>query len=204
MMKQLRCMPFNRLWVLIVIAACFIGCQSEYQQYVDQELATGITQDSLFLDMRIGQTRKDFYSICWDLNKQGLISEGTGNTTARYITDRDSSGVSTPASKDILFYGIFDEDDIMRGMEMTYSYVTWAPWNEEKQADQLLLNLRDEYLINYPGNDFIEIDIKASESPALVKIDGNRQILMYVKNKKDVAVKIEDLHFKLNDQWEKD
>lgn len=204
MMKQLKCLPFNRLGILIVVAVSLIGCQSEYQQYVDQELATGITQDSLFLGMRIGQTRKDFYTICWDLNKQRLISEGTGNRTARYITDRDSSGVSTPESKDILFYGIFDDEDVMRGMDMTYSYVSWAPWNEARQADQLLLDLRDEYLIHYPGNDFIEIDIKASESPALVKIDGNRQILMYTKNEKDVVVKIEDLHYKLNDQWEKD
>jgi len=197
-------MPIKGLWCLIFVAVSLMGCQSEYQQYVDQELAAGITQDSLFLGMRIGQTRKDFFSICWDLNKQKLISEGTGNRTARYITDRDTSGLSTPVSKDILFYGIFDEDDVMRGMDMTYSYVTWAPWNDDKQADQLLLDLRDEYLIHYPGNDFIEIDIKASDSPALVKIDGNRQILMYTKNEKDVVVKIEDLHYKIKDQWEKE
>ena len=148
--------------------------------------------------MRMGQTRQEFYDRCWELNRQQLISEGTGNTTARFYTDRDSLGNMTDASKDMLFYGMFDEDQIMRGMDMSYSYVAWAPWNRGKQSDSLLLALKEEYLRGYPGNDFIEIDIKASEVPALVKIDGNRQILMYVKNDKDVVVKIEDLHHKLN------
>jgi hypothetical protein len=179
-------------------------CKSEYQQYVDQELADGVIQDSLIFGMRMGQTKKEFFTICWELNRQKLISQGTGNKTARHITDRDTSGNSTVQSKDMLFYGIFDDNDIMRGMEMTYSYVAWAPWNRDKQSDSLLLNLRDEYLQGYPGNDFIEIDVEGVDHPALVKIDGNRQILMYVKDDKHVSVKIEDLNYKLNDQWKKE
>ena len=92
----------------------------------------------------------------------------------------------------------------MRGMEMTYSFIAWAPWNENKQSDSLLVHLRDIYLQDYPGNEFIEIDIDAIDAPAFVKIDGNRQILMYPKNHKDVMVRIEDLHYKLNEQWKKE
>jgi hypothetical protein len=197
-------MNINRFVFFLVVGISFTACQSEYQQYVDQELASGVTNDSLILGMRMGQTRKQFYSDCWELNRQKLINQGTGNQTARFVTDRDSLGNTTPQSKDLLFYGIFDKDDIMRGMDMTYSYLAWAPWNEDMQSDQLLGHLRDLYLQDYPGNDFIEIDIKESEVPALVKIDGNRQILMYIKGKKDVVVKIEDLQYKLNEQWKKD
>lgn len=204
MMEKLRCMRINRFWLLLLAVAGLAGCKSEYQQYVDEELGSGITQDSLIFGMRMGQTKKEFFTDCWELNRQKLISQGTGNTTARYITDRDSSGNKTLASKDLLFYGIFDENDIMRGMEMTYSYLAWAPWNRDKQSDSLLLHLRDEYLRGYPGNDFIEIEVKDLKSPALVKIDGNRQILMYPKNNKDVVVKIEDLHYKLKEQWKKE
>lgn len=199
-MEQSSCMSkINQLLCLLFIAASVVSCKSEYQQYVDQELATGITNDSLIFGMRMGQTKKEFFGICWDLNKQQIISQGNGGANARFYTDRDSLGNTTPISKDMLFYGIFDEEDIMRGMRMTYAYVAWAPWNRALQADSLMLNLRDEYLRGYPGNDFIEIDIKASEHPALVKIDGNRQILIYTKNDKDVAVKIEDLHHKYPD-----
>jgi hypothetical protein len=188
-------------WLLLLLLATgLMGCKSDYQQYVDREMASGTTQDSLIFGMRIGQTKKDFYAICWDLNKQQIIREGTGNRTARYIADQDSTGSSLEA-KDMLFYGIFDDNDTMRGMEMTYSYLAWSPWNRNKQADSLLVVLRDQYQRHYPGNDFMEIDIKGVETPALVKIDGNRQILMYAKGQKDVAVKIEDLSYKLKEQW---
>ncbi len=203
-MEKLKCMNIKRLLCLWLAAAGLMGCKSEYQQYVDKELASGLTQDSLIFGMRIGQDKKEFFTTCWELNKQKLISQGTGNTTARYITGRDSSGNKTPQSKDMLFYGIFDENDIMQGMEITYSYLNWAPWNPSRQSDSLLLHLREEYLRGYPGNGFIEIDIESLDDPALVKIDGNRQILMYPKNAKDVVVKIEDLHYKLNKEWKRE
>lgn len=182
--------------VLLLLAVGAMGCKSDYQQYVEREMASGTTQDSLIFGMRIGQTKKDFFAICWDLNKQKIISQGNGNRTARYIADQDTLGDNLEA-KDMLFYGIFDDNDIMRGMEMTYSYLAWSPWNRNKQSDSLLMVLRDQYLANYPGNDFIEIDIQELKMPALVKIDGNRQILMYPKGQKDVVVKIEDLRYKL-------
>ncbi|HMQ84186.1 MAG TPA: hypothetical protein PKA00_14830 [Saprospiraceae bacterium] len=188
---------------LFLVILSLQACQSEYQRYVDEEVNSGITQDSLIFGMRMGQTKKDFFATCWELNRQKLISQGNGNTTARYIADQDSTGTN-PMAKDMLFYGIFDENDIMRGMEMTYSFLTWAPWNRNKQSDSLMLHLRDQYLKGYPGNDFIELKIKALEHPALVKIDGNRQILMYPKNDKDVVVKIEDLNYKLNNEWKKE
>lgn len=203
-MESLNYMSIRRLLFFLLIVVVSVGCESEYQQYVERELASGIRNDSLIFDMWIGQTRKDFYDICWQLNKQKLVREGTGNRTARHTTDMDAEGNKTLESKDLLFYGIFDENDIMRGMDMTYSYLTWAPWNKDRQADKLLLRLREQYEKDYPGNDFIEIDIKDLEYPALVKIDGNRQILMYPKNEKDVVVKIEDLNYKLNKQWKKD
>ncbi|MCO6480862.1 MAG: hypothetical protein J5I94_29740 [Phaeodactylibacter sp.] len=197
-------MNTSRFLCLWFAVASLVSCKSEYQQYVEEELASGITQDSLIFGMRMGQTKKEFFTACWELNKQKLISEGTGNTTARYITGRDSSGNTTPQSKDMLFYGIFDENDIMRGMDISYSYLNWAPWNRGRQSDSLLQHLAREYLRGYPGNGFIEIYIDGLEHPALVKVDGNRQILMYPKNDKDVVVKIEDLNYKLKHQWKKE
>ena len=197
-------MSTSRLWCILLVVVHLTACKSEYQQYVEAELASGVYEDSLIFGMRLGQTKKEFFATCWELNKQKLISQGTGNTTARFITDRDSSGNKSPQSKDMLFYGIFDENDIMRGMEMTYSYLAWAPWNDDRQSDSLLMHIRDLYLLEYPGNNFIEINLDGIDHKALVKIDGNRQILMYPKNRKDVVVKIEDLHYKLDQEWKKD
>ena len=67
----------------------------------------------------------------------------------------------------MLFYGIFDDKGIMRGMDMTYSFFDWSPWVRNRQSDSLLLHLRRLYFDGYPGNDFIEIDLKEVEVPAL-------------------------------------
>lgn len=184
---------------LIGIVVGLLGCKSEYQRYVEEELASGITEDSLIFGMRIGQTKKDFYATCWDLNRQKLIYQGNGNRSAMFTADEDSLGDQSEA-KDVLFYGIFDEADVMQGMDMSYSYRAWAPWNRDRHADALLEVLRAQYVEGYPGNDFIEIEVPGIDHPALVKIDGNRQILMYARNDKDVVVKIEDLRHKLDKQ----
>lgn len=187
----------NRLLLLGILLVAAQSCKSEYQQYVDRELGTGEVRDSLILGMRMGQTKKDFYATCWELNKQKLITAGTGNQYAKYIVDADTLGDNSK-TKDILFYGIFDEADTMRGMDMKYAYQTWAPWNRDRHADTLMNRLREQYLEGYPGNDFIELEVEGLKAPAMVKIDGNRQILMYPVNNKDVKVRIEDLRYKLN------
>lgn len=203
-MEKLSCILTSRFVLILWAALQVTACKSEYEKRVERELASGIVQDSLMLGLRMGMTRQAYYEACWELNRQQLINSGTGDMSARYITDRDSTGKNTLRSKDVLFFGVFDEDNIMRGMDMTYSFVAWAPWNRNMQSDSLLQHLREEYLQDYPGNDFIELEYKYAENPALVKIDGNRQILMYTKGKKDVLVKIEDLQYKLKEQWKKE
>jgi len=187
----------RRFNIIMMLAIIFlISCKSEYDRYVNRELTSGTVSDSLIFDMHIGETKMDFFAKCWDLNKEGKISQGTGNRTARYIEPADSTKDVT-LRKEMLFYGIFDEEEVMQGMDMTYNYVVWAPWNEERHSDVLATALKDEYQSDYGGNPFIELDLKDLNRKAFVKIDGNRQILIYPKDTKDVVVKIEDLNYKL-------
>lgn len=182
---------------LIAMGTIFLSsCKSEYSRAVEKGMASGEIIDSLIFGMRIGQTKKDFYSICWELNKQQLISEGPGNMSAKYLEPLDSTKDKS-LRKEMLFYGIFDENDIMYGMYMTYSYIAWAPWLEHLQSISLVDDLKAYYRANYPGNDFIEFSLKDLGIKAFAKIDGNRQILIYPKDAKDVIVKIEDLRHKL-------
>jgi len=182
-------------YLVLFMAVIFVSCKSEYQSYVDRELAKNEYRDSLIFGMRMGDTKKDFYSICWDLNKSKVISEGTGNRYAKYI-ERDSL-IPVKKRKIMEFYGIFDEQDTMRGMDMIYNYQAWAPWNEESFSDVLMEDLKEILEEEYEGNPFIDIDIEEKGVDAAVKIDGNRQILIYPKNKKDVSVKITDLNYTL-------
>jgi hypothetical protein len=188
----------HRIFVLIIATITFglSSCKSDYTRAVEQGLDSGLVQDSLIFGMRMGQTKKDFYSVCWDLNKQELISEGPGNLTAKY-TDPEDSTKDRSLRKEMYFYAIFDEQDTMRGMDMTYHYIAWSPWNRNLFSDFLLEDLKRQYIRDYPGNAYVSIDLDLQEYQAFAKVDGNRQILMYPKDKRQVVVKIEDLRYKL-------
>lgn len=183
------------LFFIILLVLVIQGCKTEYTRAVENGLKSGQINDSLILGMRMGQTRKDFFRICWDLNKQQLISEGPGNLSAKYLEPYDSTR-DMSLRKQMLFYGMFDNKDTMRGMDMTYNYTAWAPWNAKCSSDSLALELQSIYLKGYPGNEFMEIDLGLDKYKAYAKVDGNRQILIYPKSAMEVAVKIEDLRYR--------
>ena len=98
------------------------------------------------------------------------------------------------------FMGIFDNDRIMKGMDIRFNYYSWIAWREEYNSDNLINEIKDTLQLWYPGNNFIEIDLKldSKNNLAYVKIDGNRQITMYKIDGRDVAVIIEDVSEKIN------
>jgi len=170
------------------------GCESEYSQLVKGELKTGELHTNLLFNLEMGDTKKEFFSKCWDLNKEKKISQGSGGKYAKYLMIPDS--MDNELDKvDVLFYGIFDEENIMHGMEMKMSFFSWSPWNEDFHADRLMEYIETRYMRELSGNPFIEIDIKEG-TVAKVKIDGNRQIRMFPLNDKDIMVMIEDLRQK--------
>jgi hypothetical protein len=92
----------------------------------------------------------------------------------------------------MLFYGKFNSDKIMTAMDIKFSYVAWAPWNKNLQAENLIPRVKDTLMKWYPGNEFITV------KDMQVKVDGNRQIRLKKETDKDVSVVIEDLKYKLS------
>jgi hypothetical protein len=162
---------------------------------VESELGSGVVHDSLIFDLKIGQTKKEFYKYCWDMNKSQKITAGSGNKYAKFVLPADSTD-KHPDKINVQFFGMFDENDVMQGMEMKMGYYSWAPWLEQFDSDKLLLKIKDKMLEDYPGNDFVEIEV--GEVIALVKVDGNRQISMYPITQQEIMVKIEDLRTKIS------
>lgn len=187
----------KKIFYLILVSIMFIsiGCKSEYQSAIEEGLSTGVVHEELILDMEIGWTRKEFYAYCWDMNKEKKISQGSGNKYARYyVKPGEYHGIEEEI--DMLFYGIFDEEDVMVGMDMRMSFVQWAPWNKEQKSDKLIEKMKQYYVHTYGGNEFISINTGKGDLVANVKIDDNRHILMYPTSDKDIAIKIEDLRYK--------
>ncbi len=183
------------LIVASILLISLQSCKTEYEKMVESELGSGVVHDSLIFDLKIGQTKKEFYKYCWDMNKSQKITAGSGNKYAKFVLPADSTDIH-PDKINVQFFGMFDENDVMQGMEMKMGYYSWAPWLEQFDSDKLLLKIKDKMLEDYPGNDFVEIEV--GEVIALVKVDGNRQISMYPITQQEIMVKIEDLRTKIS------
>lgn len=178
------------LGILFLSSVFFFSCKqkSDYHRMVERELASGVRHDSLFLGLHLGMTSKDFYTYCWELNKQGLIRQGAANTSVYYqIKD-----FSYPAGMD--FYPNFYKDKIV-AMPIVFAYDSWAPWNRHLFAE----NLKKEVLAlmeKWYGRGFLEIDnpdLVGLSGNAFVKVDGNRRISIYNVDDASVRVDIVDL-----------
>lgn len=172
------------LFVLIISA-----CQSDYTKLVKNELASGKRNDSIFYNLRFGNTRTEFFEICKDLNQKHLVKQGPSNLNVQVIYNpRDTSKVFQKIT--MLFYGVFNSENIMTGMDVEFSYTDWAPWNKDLFADKLVPVVQDTLMKWFPGNSFMKV------KDNLVKVDGNRQIVLKQESDRDISVRIEDLEYK--------
>ena len=198
---MLNFMRLNKIIFCLLVLTPFLACEieSEYSKLLKKELKSGKSFNDLVLGLKIGQTKDDFYEICADLNKKKLITSGARNLYPEYILYPKDS-VENGKKIRMSFMGIFDDDRIMKGMDIRFNYYSWIAWREEYNSDNLINEIKDTLQLWYPGNNFIEIDLKldSKNNLAYVKIDGNRQITMYKIDGRDVAVIIEDVSEKIN------
>lgn len=176
--------------LLVLVAS---SCKSDYEKAVAAELAKGEIYTELPMGLEMGMTKKTYYDVCWKLNKQKIIGAGPGNQYAEYklLPNGETDSLNTIT---MLFYGMFDEEQVMRGMDLITEYKNWAPWNEKFQSPALIKTLETHYMQTYSGNDFFKLKVN-EELDAKVKIDGNRRITIYPLSKQKVAVKIIDLRY---------
>tara|TARA_B100000965_G_scaffold67129_1_gene52622 strand:- start:266 stop:862 length:597 start_codon:yes stop_codon:yes gene_type:complete len=198
---MLNFMRLNKIIFCLLVLTPFLACEieSEYSKLLKKELKSGKSFNDLVLGLKIGQTKDDFFEICAELNKKKLITSGARSLYPEYILYPKDS-VENGKKIRMSFMGIFDNDRIMKGMDIRFNYYSWIAWREEYNSDNLINEIKDTLQLWYPGNNFIEIDLKldSKNNLAYVKIDGNRQITMYKIDGRDVAVIIEDVSEKIN------
>ncbi len=159
------------IFVIAIVSVTACSKKKQYKRLVERELASGVRHDTLFLDLKLGMTSEDFYKTCWDLNKKGLIRQGSGNTTVAYEIQEELK-----FETDVNFYPSFFEDKIYE-MPVQFKYKAWAPWNKQMQSDSLQLDVLSLFEDWY-GVGFFEVTPNAQKK-AFVKVDGNRRISIY-------------------------
>lgn len=175
------------LTLLISVSSCSNFSDSEYNRIVKKELAKGIRSDSLFMGIYLGMHSKAFYGHCWEMNKKGLVTNGSNNTTVLYKVTKELKYISS-----MNFYPDFQDDKIFR-MKVSFDYDGWAPWNKPHSADSLLPDVLHMLKNWYPNsNDFIKMTDK-DRGTIYVKVDGNRRITAGIFDERTVKVDYTDL-----------
>ncbi len=174
------------MFIVVLIAAC---TTRDYDKLVQQELNTGIVNDSLFLNVHLGMGRKDFYTSCWEMNKEGLIRQGPNNLSVQYNID----STELKFNGQMHFYPEFDEDNKISRMPMEFVYTYWSPWDPRVQVEVLLNDVKNLLEKWYGGNKFIYLENNDGSKKLWVKVDGTRRIRLYKKDIRTVRGDISDL-----------
>jgi len=184
------------LFVLFLIMQ--VSCNtSEYTKLVNNEMSKNIVNDSLIFGMKFGQTKDLFFDQCWKLNNQKIINQGTSNKFVEYkLPIKVGDTTTNPIT--MLFYGIFNKEKIMTGMDMRFHYDGWSLWNKSLQSDKLVPVVKDSLKSWFPGNDFISVELKKGEKKVWVKVDGNRRIIVEsIVDTREVDARIDDLRYSI-------
>jgi hypothetical protein len=180
-----------RIFTFAAIILLFAACQAKPKTVQDiekEELATGKRYDDLFLDLKFGMSPKQFYDICWDLNKQQILREGKGNTAAMMELKKGELKLDG----NFYFYPRFENDKIVE-MPFMVNYDAWSPWNPEAQSDKLIIDVKNMLRKWYPdGMDFYETK-DAKGYTIFVKVDGNRKITLTAEDVSEVRGSIIDI-----------
>ncbi len=172
-----------------LIVLIFFGCmRSEYDRMEARELARDVRYDSIFLGLKLGMSSKDFYTACWEMNKQGLLIQGPGNLSVEYKID-------TPQVRSkvfMRFYPDFTTDQKIYRMPVEFIYEAWAPWNRQYSPDSLLVDVKNLFEKWY-GGPFMQVENKDHNFNLWTRVDGNRRIRIYIKDISTVKADILDL-----------
>ncbi|MBN8681139.1 MAG: hypothetical protein J0L99_00730 [Chitinophagales bacterium] len=179
----------QKLSILLFIAfltGAFWACQSnDYTSMRARELNSGVRHDQLFMGFYLGQSRDSFYRQCLEMNKKGIITNGPENSSVLFTFPDQYK-----FPMDMNFYPEFNNDRISK-MNILFSYQSWAPWNKKCFSDKVLPDAMD-VLQKWFGSGFVDGKSEKIKSfKALV--NGNREIIVYLQNEKNVRVEINDL-----------
>ncbi|TXD78102.1 hypothetical protein [Algoriphagus ratkowskyi] len=179
-------MKFINKSILVVFALLLFSCKSDYQKMESKALESGEIHNDLFLGLELGMDKKSFYEVCWDLNKEGILSNGPTELSVEYNVEMPSGN-----SAKMRFYPKFKEEKIYL-MPVEFNYESWALWNEELSVEKLRIDVVALFEKWY-GAGFIEVASEDRSQIAYIKMDGNRRIRLFNKSISSVRAEIVDL-----------
>lgn len=162
-------------FALLVLTVCLAlqGCDM-------RGLGSSRDSDSLFLGIHFGMKSKDFYNLCWELNRQKKVVHGPTNQSVEYLL---ATELDHPVY--MRFYPYFYKDEVYQ-MPVTFEYQSWAPWARDYHANVLLEKLIP-LLEKWYGPGF-QSKMDPKKGRVYARIDGQRRMILFVKDEQFVQM----------------
>ena len=191
-LNYMRLIEITRTILISFLFLKLTSCDfySDYHKVVKSEISKGQINNNLILGFSLGMTKQQYYDRCTFLNKNKIITVGGYNFNPEQILT--SNSINTKKIK-ISIDPSFDENKIIDGMQLRFSFLGWSNWNTDYQSSVLIYQIKDSLNSWLPGNDFIDVNLEGIRDETLVKVDGTRRIVLYKLNSKDVIAKISNL-----------
>lgn len=174
---------FYLLAFLLIYPACNTPA-ARYERLLKQESKKTARQDSLWLGLYLGMTDSAFFADCLQLNHRQILRQGAERLSVVY----DPGGFASPLN--FSFYPDFEAGRIGI-MNVWLSYPGWSPWNRRYSADSLLPRVKAHFDAIY-GAGYLEIPQQIG-NPIFVKIQANRQLVVWKMDERQVAARVTDL-----------
>lgn len=191
-LNYMRLIEITRTILISFLFLKLTSCDfySDYHKLVKSEISKGQINNNLILGFSLGMTKQQYYDRCTFLNKNKIITVGGYNFNPEQILT--SNSINTKKIK-MSIDPSFDENKIIDGMQLRFSFLGWSNWNTDYQSSVLIYQIKDSLNSWLPGNDFIDVNLEGIRDETLVKVDGTRRIVLYKLNSKDVIAKISNL-----------
>lgn len=176
-----------RFILFILSLGLLVSCnrKTEYEKVKEKEMASGEIQEDLFLGLKLGMPRKEFFEVCWEMNQEGILMNGAHELRVNYKAELPS-GKKT----NMFFYPKFEEEKIFL-MQAEFQYLDWFPTNPAYSSENLQEDVV-KYFETLYGEGFFKVE-NSSGTSAMIKIDGNRLVRVYIKSLNAVRVDILDM-----------
>tara|TARA_B110000046_G_scaffold45140_1_gene50191 strand:+ start:57 stop:635 length:579 start_codon:yes stop_codon:yes gene_type:complete len=185
---------FSISFKLLIFFSLIASCTSEYKALVKRELNKNKKVDSVFFDIRLGDSKDIYHEKSWDLNNSRVVTQGRSYFYMKKIFT-DSKIKKRENDFALEFSGKFNSKKKLKMLDVKFYHLLWTPWYEKYQAPKLLPRILDSLVVWFPGNPFLEVKTGSDSIPIMhVKIDGDRRFRVYAEDSRDVAVKIDDLN----------
>jgi hypothetical protein len=178
---------FKHCLFAVMLLSSIVACKTDtYDQMVAKGLASGIRHDSIFYGYYFGMPRLNFFQHSLELNSKGIMTNGPENSSILITLPEDGYKNTI----DMNLYPEFANDKIWR-MKVWFNYQAWAIWNKQYHGSECLPDAL-KYLEKTFKTRFKKMKTDKNQ-PYWLAIDGNREIMVSVKDEMKVFATITDL-----------